>query len=157
MSGLHVKRHETAWTPLRATKPNQEVRPLPEYPEPEVRARTAVSEEIPRGALTFTKKLDEAGIPYDVRYARGWWPNNAGEPEKIVDSIVVRMGTAWASWVDGRFKVGMVNLPDLGARTANLDQIKAFMGFEVTTRKRKAPDPTNPPKLRLIKGKEGMR
>ena len=119
-------------------------------------ARTAHEDEIPRAVRTFTRKLDDAGIRHDVRYARGWLPDNQGNPTKIVESIAVRMDLACAVWHDGRFAFGLVRLPEFGLRKVNLDQVKAFLGFEVKARAPRAT--TEKPKLRVIKGgKEGMR
>lgn len=158
VSPLHIQRHPTAWTLLKPSPPAREVARLPEYPEPEVGARDALSEEIPGGARTFMKKL--AGIPHRVTFARGWLPGAHGEPTRLVDSIAVRVSpipfkgvTLVCMWIDGR-SAGCVMRTVNGPRKGNLDDAKRLLGFEVKARAAVV----RKPRLTAIKGgKEGMR
>lgn len=154
--GLHLSRPDAASAPRRVEKA---VAPKAEYPEPEIKARTADESEIPRAAGLFLRKL--SGIPHRVTYARGWLSDAHGEPSRLVDSIAVRISpipflevTAVASWIDGKSAGCIMRTVD-GPRTGNLDDLKRLLGFEVKPRVR---NPSKVARLSVVKGgREGMR
>lgn len=68
-----------------------EEEPLPVIPDPEVRGREALDEEVPRGAKLVVNAARKAGWLCDVRYARGPWLDADGmNSPYAVDSILVR-------------------------------------------------------------------
>jgi hypothetical protein len=96
------------------------------WPEPEVPAREALSDEIPRAALRFAAKAEEAGWAVRVIYSRGASPQGRDwTPGPVVDAVVVRchrQGEALRGyWSDGKFVAGYrgthrLGLERLGAR-----------------------------------------
>lgn len=99
-----------SWPPMRSFG-EVEHEPAPAHPEPEVRARPAKPEEIPRAAKKFASI---EGV--EVEYARGYAEMSRlvdapdrGEGKRkretrleLVDSIVIR-GNRWvAVWENGR-------------------------------------------------------
>jgi hypothetical protein len=80
-------------------------------PAPEVPCRTAVPEEIPKGASHLAELAQGNGWQVWITYARGPWPNrNAPDGFIIHDSIAVRMhreGALVGCWHDGKFYKGL--------------------------------------------------
>ncbi len=102
------------------------------YPEPSVRARALLSPVVWRSAKSYIKFLEGIGEEYDVREARGWYPNAKGEPTIEVDSISVRAWSVWgrtaAVWIDGSFEAGFILPVEGPMRLGNLDDLKEFYG-----------------------------
>ena len=79
------------------------------WPEPEVRARPATDEEIPRGAKPMVKLAEANGWEYRVRYARGTLPIGGLQwnPGHVVDGVALfaRRGDFHlvAAWFEGKF------------------------------------------------------
>jgi hypothetical protein len=139
--------------------PRLESEPMSSYPEPEVRAVAADLTVVPRGVKSYTRVLDRAGLPYDVRYARGTYPNAKGEPTKVVDSYSVRTEETWGAriacvWVEGKLDLAMIREPGEIPYVANMDKIKRFLGFEVAERK---PVVRKPKLVAEVKIKDSMR
>lgn len=74
-------------------------------PEPEVGARDAEPDEIPKGAKTVINHAHKYGWDTVATYARGTWLEADGTPAYVVDSILVRFRhqttgqRAAATWV----------------------------------------------------------
>lgn len=75
---------------------------------PEVLARPATEDELPRGAKQFIKKAEAAGWFFRATYARGTDPSK--KAPTVVDSVMVKIAKhpfrAVAVWHDGSFEMG---------------------------------------------------
>lgn len=114
MSAIHW------WRKTPATRWAAERWDRVEYPAPEVGARLAGAQEVPRGALSVKLAAERAGWVVVCTYARGWLSHaTSGAPLRVVDSLALRMRhpdgrRAVAVWHDGRFDLAYRILPTLG-------------------------------------------
>jgi hypothetical protein len=106
-----------------------------QHPLPEVRARQAAPDEIPRGAGTIAKVAERCKWTVKVTYARGTSLTAGGKPGKVVDSVLVRMvrtdgdgyAHAVATWVDGKFDLAYVGRPHELARKVGAKELRVFL------------------------------
>ena len=79
------------------------------WPAPEVLARRATNEEIPRGAWLVVRLAETCGWSVIATYARGTAP---GRPPRVVDSLALRMRRgprrAVGVWEDRRFTMAIL-------------------------------------------------
>lgn len=113
---------------------------MTDHSAPEVGARPARDEEIPRGARSIITLAEKHGWAVGVSYARGTDSVGRRPPFKVVDSIVVRgnlftrAGEYWlhsklsAHWIDGKFAAGLViGGPESYWSTVTSRQLRAFI------------------------------
>jgi hypothetical protein len=95
--------------------------------EPEVWARPATADEIPRGARAVVKAAEAAGWAVTVTYARGTYVF-AKKPAAVVDSVLLRMAhgdrRAAAHWLDGGFDDAYVWSPAHTLRKLGVNNLK---------------------------------
>lgn len=95
------------------------------HPRPEVTMRDAREGETPRTAKALNRAAIEVGLPSRVTYSRGTSIDRRGQPTRVEDCVVVRIGDprggAAGIWFDGSFESGWawgtgVDLHRVGAR-----------------------------------------
>lgn len=98
------------------------------HPAPEVPARPATDDEIPRGARPVLELARGHGWHVVPTYARG---TRMGRVLRVVDSLALRMHAAnryaVATWVDGRFTAGVVWGRGVILRPVKLAELREFL------------------------------
>lgn len=134
--------------------------PKAPYPAPEIPAREADLSVVRRGPKSFIKLVEAADdADFDVREARGAWPDTHGDPGEVVDSLSVRVRTPRGRlalvWIKGNLKTRLAWTPERGVFPITLDQAKDFLqGKEIQYAPKEKP--VVKPRA-STKFKEGMR
>lgn len=154
---LHLSRAQT----LSVVREEPEgAEPRAPYPVPEIRARAVDLSVVRRGPKSFVSLIEaaEEEFSYDLREARGWMPDKNGDPNKLVDSVSVRVrgarGRLALVWVEGLLTTRLAYMPKRGLFPITLDQAKDFLrGAEIMW----IPPAAKAPAKKSTKGKESMR